>query len=403
MSIVSGREAHIRTPKQVLVDHLAAKCPGADGAPFREICRLLAAVVHYETFDELENLRALYLSLAPDTGGADPTAFIREFERVLAMANYVELSADAVAVGAQANLHDLRIKRSEEGIRRIRFFARGARPQTLEIRRFWGLVKRTIQSEVIGSVVVLIEIEGEQFYKRVQTLRGRRGSETLLLKQFAEVPAPDLVTLHPGAKPTMKRADQLMMGVPAVAGGLPLLTQIWPALTVIFALLAAYFGIDGTVTEDSLKRALAAISGLVALGAFMMRQRVKYDRQRLLYLKQVSDTVYFHTVANNAGVIEGMIGGAEEQEFKEAALAYWSLLYSGPLSKAELDKAIERQLREELGVEVDFEIGDALAKLERYQLIIQDGDQLRAAPLQEAPARLDAIWDGFFQYRREPA
>jgi hypothetical protein len=181
---------------------------------------------------------------------------------------------------------------------------------------------------------------------------------------------------------------------------LPLLTQLWPALTVIFALLAAYFGIQGSVTEDGLKRALAAISGLVALGAFMMRQRVKYDRQRLLYLKQVSDTVYFHTVANNAGVIEGMVGGAEEQEFKEAALAYWKLLYAGPLSKTDLDKAVETQLRDELSLDLDFEIGDALAKLTRYDLITESDGVLTAAPLAEAPARLDAVWDGFLQYRR---
>ena len=81
------------------------------------------------------------------------------------------------------------------------------------------------------------------------------------------------MTLHPGAKPSMRPRDQAMLAGPAVVAGVPVLLNLWPALTVIFAVLAAYFGAQGVIEESELKRALAAVSGLVAVGAFVMRQR----------------------------------------------------------------------------------------------------------------------------------
>src|SRR5690606_28117096 len=114
-----------------------------------------------------------------------------------------------------------------------------------------------------------------------------------LVKHFRSVATPELVTLHPGAKPSMRPRDQVFLAAPAIATGVPVLLNIWPAITVLFAVLAAYFGAQGVIEENELKRALAAVSGLVAVGAFVMRQRLKYEAQTLRYQKQLADTVYF--------------------------------------------------------------------------------------------------------------
>jgi hypothetical protein len=218
------------------------------------------------------------------------------------------------------------------------------------------------------------------------------------LKHFGDVPQADLLALHPGATPTMQRRDQLIIGVPAIAGGVPLLAQLWSALTVLFALVAAWLGMESAINESQLKRALAALSGVIALGAFLMRQRLKYNAQRLAYQKQLADTVYFHTIANNAGVIDGLIGAAEQQDAKEAILAYWALLTGGPMDKLTLDRACEDFLKTNMQRETDFEIGDALAKLETFRLVTREGEMYRAVTTIEALARLDEAWDGFFSF-----
>jgi hypothetical protein len=196
----------------------------------------------------------------------------------------------------------------------------------------------------------------------------------------------------------MKRSDQLMLGVPALAGGVPILLQIGPAITVIFAVLAAYFGAKGVIDNDQLKKAVAAASGLVALGAFVMRQWMKYERQSLRYQKRLADTVYFRNAANNAGVLYGLIAAAEEQDVKEAALAYHALLAQGAMTKEALDDRIEAFLRERVSFDVDFEIQDALGKLQRLKLVEAEGETLRAAAPKDALSRLDEAWDGIFNY-----
>lgn len=401
------RDSYIPCAKADLAAALAAR-GGVEAGQFAEVCRLLSAVMHYETFDELERLRALYRPLDPAEPGAAPAEhgdFLRELENILKIASFEEFgSRDLFAAAAVDTFADLKVRTVDADGVRVRYFARGARPAKLRLRRFWGLVKREVQSDILDDVVLVIELPTGGDAKALARVRRGVKPGAVLLKHFGDVPRSDLVTLHPGAAPTMKRRDQVILGVPAVAGGAPLLTQLPAALTVIFAVLAGVFGFEhGHLTQDALKRALAALSGFVALGTFVMRQRLKYDRQKLFYQKQLADTVYFHTVANNAGVIEGLVGAAEDQDVKEAVLAWHALLAGGPMTKDALDKAAESFLRETFGMEVDFEIGDALAKLERLKLVRSYEDRYVAAAPEEALARLDEAWDGYFTYRRAGA
>jgi hypothetical protein len=197
----------------------------------------------------------------------------------------------------------------------------------------------------------------------------------------------------------MRPRDQVFLAAPAIVAGAPVLLNLWPALTVIFAVLAAYFGARGVIEQSELRRALAAASGLIAVGAFVMRQRMKYETQGLRYQKQLADTVYFRNLANNTGVIDLVVGAGEEQDVKEALIAYWALRRAGGmLTKEEIDATAEAFLRERFGIEIDFEVSDALTKLERLELISRDGDRITALAPSEALAKLDARWDGLFKF-----
>jgi Protein of unknown function (DUF3754) len=377
-------------------------------AGLNDVVRLTAAIFHYESHAALETLRDLYFPLDPDRPLAAPNApdtapalaaFERALETALTAGNFTEL--EFAALGAQARQHvlnDLRVKTSEQGIAKIRFFSRGGHTETFERRRL--LAKQAVESEVLADVVLMVAF-AERKNGRPPPSGIRPGQ--VLVKHFRNVAQHELAALHPGAKPTMKRRDQVVLGLPALAGGAPLLMQMGATIPVIFTVLAAYFGAQGVIDEDNLKKALAAVSGIVALGGFMMRQWVKYERQSLRYQKKLADTVYFHNAANNSGVLYMLIAAAEEQDVKEAALAYRTLLAEGPLGKDALDAACETFLRERLGIGIDFEIQDALAKLTRLNLVAQEGELFRAAPVEQALAQLDSAWDNIFQYTAKGA
>jgi hypothetical protein len=119
----------------------------------------------------------------------------------------------------------------------------------------------------------------------------------------------------------------------------------------------------------------------------------------LVYQKLLSDNIYYRNVNNNAGIFDYIIGAAEDQECKEAFLAYYFLMSPGDgPTEDELDRRIEHWLTEQFGVDVDFECNDALAKLDRLGLLRRDADRLFVPPLEDALVRLDRVWDDFFPY-----
>src|SRR5262249_12363998 len=127
------------------------------------------------------------------------------------------------------------------------------------------------------------------------------------------------------------------------------------------------------------------------------RQWLKYQRQSLKYQKEVSDNVYFRNINNNAGALDYLVGSAEEQECKEAFLAYYFLAAAqAPATQDALEKQVEAWLEDKFGAAVEFEVGEALAKLERLALLRREGDKVEVLPIAEALTVLDRRWAGFF-------
>lgn len=392
---------------------LAQAIRAAGGAPdLTDLFRLLSAVLHYEAHDRLEALKALYDPLDADAPvgrrNSSPEAFAA-FEKALcnelARANFTEINLnDVVTQDATRVLTGLKIKASQSGIRRIRYFARGARPQNVEGRKWLGLRKHDVEAQVYSDVIVLVgfksesEILPEDRKTFAQMRRGIRPGATLV-KHFRNVAGAELVTLHPGATPAMRTHDQVFLAVPAIAGGVPVLMNLWTAATVLFAVIGAYFGARGAVDNDAMARAVGALSGLVAVGAFIMRQRLKFEAQRLKYQQRLANTVYFRNIANNAGVLDLLIGAGEEQDAKEAMLAFWTLTRANTaMTRDAIDAGAERFLRDTLKLSVNFEIGDALSKLERLGLVTREGEAYRAIAPSEALTKLDAAWDAYFKF-----
>jgi hypothetical protein len=169
---------------------------------------------------------------------------------------------------------------------------------------------------------------------------------------------------------------------------------------VLFLVAGFYVGLADAVKDEDLTGALAALGGLVALGGFGITQWMKFQRQSLLHHKVLSDNIYYRNINNNAGIFDYIIGTAEDQECKEAFLAYHFLLESGETMQGELDRRIEAWLKTSFGADVDFECEDAVAKLDRLGLLRRDGARLSVLPLDQALVRLDQAWDNFFPFAR---
>jgi hypothetical protein len=419
---VGASAAYIPLPKQDLI--LAASGEFAADPELRtgfdDVCRLLAATLHYDFYATQETMRTAYRPFDPDS--EKPAAltqaelddawarFDDALTKALTAANFEEIDADSEASAAEKESESgVKVKTSRAGMRMIRHFVRNRRRARIRRRRFWGLRNDTIEADVFGDVIMVAgykaewQITPEEKARMPKSTARNLRPSSAFVKQFKNIARGDLVSLHPGARITMKRSDQFMLAAPALFGGVPLIVNLLPALGVLFIVIGAYLGFqNGQVTHDATRKALAALSGLVALGAFMMRQRLKYEAQSLRYQKRLSDNVYYRNVANNAGVFDILVGAAEEQELKEAVTAYQRLLLLGPMSQKDLDKACEDWISRTGGVTINFEIQDALRKLIRMGLVTRENGLLKAAPPAVALEKLDAAWDGIFKYQLKP-
>ena len=414
------RDYYIPVRKAAILDAMLADTDlvqPAEREQFVQLNRLLGCVFHFEYFARLEALRHVYHPVDPECLAADAmpgaefarnyTRFVEAFAALLKGANFVEVSAEEMA-RAHSEHAALRVKVNTplDDFHAVRFFRRGRCLESFELKTWFGLRTRQADMEVYNNVVLLAAIKPKGALDEDQLARLARSKVdpgSVLIKCFRNIASADLNVLLPNVRVTMSLLDKLMMTIPAVVGGVPILLKLVSSLTVLFVVIGFYLGLRGTVDDDEMKSAIVALGGLVALGAFLIRQWVRYERQSLKYLKEITDKVFFRSINHNAGFFDYILGAAEDQDHKEALLGYAFLRNSGgPQPPSDLGIEIENWLKAKFGSAARFEAVDAVEKLARLGLVTRHADGYVAIPLDQAVDRLNAAWHGFFPAGRVP-
>ena len=385
---------------------------------FRTLTTFLGAYFHHDFFDELTEFKDTYAWFSP-TGpypirrenlDAD-AAFAKlmaTFESVMVRANFTELTKTEVAdLDGDHPQFDVKTRTPLDAYEAIRIFYRGTSVRPLAQASSFGFKTKELPVETFDDVIVFVRFKQPSGQPR-RRLLGRNGGlpggatpGSVLVKSFRSIARNELPMLLPDVQIVMSRKDAMLLGGPALLGAIPIGLNLLPALSVLLVVIGAYLGYSAQATHDQLMKAVGAMSALVGAGAFIWRQYSNYSYRKLKYQRKVADNIYFKNVNNNAGVFETLINTAEDQEVKEVILAYHSLITAGPVAHAgELDRRIENWLRATFQINVDFEVGDALTKLEGLGFLTQKDGKIAAVPLPDALARLDTLWDRLYDFTR---
>ena len=383
----------------------------ADREKFRRFCDMLAAIYHYDYFQTLERLRNDYYYFSPEVA---PHAvlerasrercygdLVQSLEQVLKDANFIALPHAEIGDAHRRRVgHRVEVKAPLHEFRDVRFWRRGRHSEHCEVTDWFGLHRRRVEAEVFDDVVLMVAMKPSDEIgspRELKTLARRKivpGS--VLLKYFRNIASGDLHALFPNVRVVMSNRDKLMLGLPAIAGGIPILLKIYATVAVLFLVIGFYLGTKPSVADKDIATAFAALGGLMALGGFIVQQWVKYQWKSLRYQSELTDNVYYRNINNNAGIFDYLIGAAEDQECKEAFLAYHFLYTAAaPPTASELDARIEAWLRSTFGVEIDFAVNGALGKLEELGLLRRQQERLFVSPLDGALAQLRTVWDKF--------
>ena len=409
------RDRFIPVRKEDLFSALIKQGQLADPAErelFRQFARTLRTICHYEYSETLDRLRDNYYYFDPEVAGhaaADRAKsdcayddLIRSLDKVLKDANFEELPHEAVADAHRKRTLRVEVKAEHDDFREVRFYKRGRHVERFEATEWFGLRRREVEIEVFDDIVLVVAMKNQAEIgsrRELRILKRRKiipGS--VLLKYFRNIACGDLYALFPNARVVMGNFDKAFLGVPAIAGGIPILLKLYATISVLFLVTGIYFGGSGSVADDDMKTALAALMGIVALGGLAVRQWLKYQHQTLKYHMELTENIYFRNVNNNAGIFDYLIATAEDQETKEAALAYHFIRKTEAAPTAtEITGRVETWLANNFAVNVEFKIFNALDTLDRFGLVRREGDRLFVPPLEPAIAQLHQVWNNFFK------
>jgi hypothetical protein len=418
MSQLAARERHdkfIPVRKEDLFSTLIRQGDFADSAEselFRRFARTLRTICHYEYSETLDRLRDDYYYFSPEVASLatidrakSDCAYddlIRSLGTILKDANFEEMPHEDVVEAHRKRTAPVEVKAEHDDFREVRFYRRGHHVEQVEVRDWFGLRRRKVEIEVFDDIVLLVAMKTQDEIASRRELRILKRRKivpgSVLLKYFRNIACGDLYTLFPNARVVMSSFDKAFLGVPAVVGGIPILLKLYATISFLFVVIGVYLGGSGSVADSDMKTALAALMGIVALGGLAMRQWLKYQRQSLKYHMELADNVYFRNINNNAGIFDYLIATAEDQECKQAVLAYHFIRRAGAApTAAEVAVHIETWLAKQFGVNLDFEIAEALDTLRRFGLVQRNGDQLFVPPLEAAIIQMHEVWDNFFK------
>ena len=374
---------------------------------------LLMHVYHFEFHKTLETLKTCYAPINPDTDTqaifeidqteitAKETELFETLNHLLNKANFEKVTdTDIQHAMEEESLFNIKLDIDFDDFEQTLFFRRGESVRKETLVSLLGLRKKEITFINYDRVVVIVKFKPQSYFdaKARKDLYFKPGST--IVKYFRNIPRSDLEMLFPNTEVRMKPIDKLMIGIPAIIGGfIMLITKLGTTLLLIGALIAFWLGLSDKPVELNQANLLVLGIGFGTLGAFLWKQFSNFKNRKIRFMKTLADNLYFKNLDNNMGVFHRLIDAAEEEECKEAMLAYYFLLLSNkPLSATALDQLIEQWFEDRLNHTIDFEVDDALQKLLTLGLVETSQAQYQAIALDEALQKLDVIWDGYFNY-----
>lgn len=380
---------------------------------FRQFSDLLSNSLHVEYHQTLESLKNDYAPFDPnaDTKQLDPytteqkadcqASFANNFASVLNAANFEKITEqDLQDALTEESLFKVRLEVEFDDFEQVVFYRRGESQLTETITSLFGLRKQTINFTNYNRVAIFITFKDKaHFDAKKKTLFGFEPGSTIV-KLFQNVPKADLEMLFPNSEVRMRPIDKAFIGASALVGGaVVLVTKLGASILLLAALMGFWIGWREEAVEMTQQHFISFAIGLGVFAGFIFKEWSKFKNRKIKFMKALSDNLYFKNLDNNAGVFHTLIDAAEEEDFKETILAYSFLLNNKDGLTAEaLDEKIEYWFKVKYQCELDFEIVDALSKLERMELVELNNNVYQAIALDEAKIILDTHWDNIFNY-----
>ena len=249
-------------------------------------------------------------------------------------------------------------------------------------RRMVVLFKLKTPEKHIEDVRDHLKVTEEEATKKVRRMRADISSEikpgNVYIKVFKNIPKSDVEMVFPNTEVKFRMRDKVWLGI--TGGG---------------ALGAGVFGAAGKLAL-AFSNPITAAGAVGGIGMVLFRQVMNVTNQKQRYMRVLAQNLYFHSMADNSGAMSELAERAAEEDVKEEILLY-SILAKERVNRSELrdvDSAIQAYIERTFGLQVDFEIDDALHRLIADGIVQEDAaGNLIAKPPGKAAEHIDGMWD----------
>ncbi len=419
----SRREKFLPVTRFALFDRLSSPSAWHDGeaAEVRRFFRYLNYWRRQQYNAMLLELEQAYEPFDPDSDLLVTRTFtqgerlqmqarvIALMEKILTQANYERIDpSDVEVILTRESHYGLDLYVDLKAFDEILLFYRGAgtlrerrrslkkllRGEEFEIpvyRRLFILFKLKPFAARVQEIMTEQKIsrrEAERIVKRMRALLPAQVTDgNIYMKLFKNIPRADMEMIFPNTIIRFRLLDKIKLGVTA-SGGLGM----------------GAFGAAGKLAL-LLSNPVAAAGAIVGLGGVAFRQAMNFVNQKQRYMVVMARNLYFHSMADNRGVMVELADRAAAEDVKEEMLLY-TVLAKEPANRRdlpEIDKAIERYMRSTFGIDVDFDLDDALSRLMADGIVREAADgTLVTLPPAEAAKHLDDMWDVFLDRLPDP-
>ncbi|MEN2494895.1 MAG: hypothetical protein TECD_00805 [Hyphomicrobiaceae bacterium hypho_1] len=324
--------------------------------------------------------------------------------RLLIQANYTRIErAELDVILAKDSHYGLDFRVDLEAFEELEIYYRGAsykKDQRRCLRKFFFkeefnvpifkrlfiLFKLKSEEQLVDDYINMHVLSREKALKIVRA-RSKRVSENINHKQiymklFKNMPQSDVEMIFPNTRIKFRLFDKIKLG----------LTSSGAVGMGLFGTLSNIVASGAAIITNP----VALASMLFAIGGVLFRQVMGFFNTRQRYMVVMAQNLYFHSLADNRGVMVKLADRAADEDVKEEILLY-SILARKKIHRDKLpdvDETIEQYLEQTFGLNVDFDVEDALSRLVADGVVTEDPlGFLKALPPGKAATHIDNKWD----------
>ncbi|CAO2167606.1 unnamed protein product [Urochloa humidicola] len=230
------------------------------------------------------------------------------------------------------------------------------RLETMELSLRNLIGKVTIQEPTFEEVIVL--------YRRKSPKGQDQDDRAIHVKHFKNIPMADMELVLPEKKnPSLTPMDWVQFIVSVVIGLVTLISSLEMPKADFWVVIAI----------------LSALAGYCAKIYFSFQQNMA------TYQNLITQSMYDKQLDSGKGTLLHLCDDVIQQEVKEVIIAYYILMENGKATSDDLDLQCEELIQEEFGLQCNFEVMDAVQKLERLGIITRDSiGRICCVPLKRA-------------------